>query len=195
MDRKSLDRWASKSGRSHPRSERPPAPAPPSYQQPYQMPPPPGAAPPGYAWTWAGTTWALVPVGPPQGGAQLPPPVYTYPGSGMPAHVAPGGAPPSYAPPRPPQTDMLVKPGRNPYDELLATLPELQVRGPDGNMVNTYAYDAMEGRPSPESQRALEEFYANPGSAAAPPRIQPGERLFVPRTPVGAGPTHGPRGE
>ena len=131
MNPADLARWASS------RTGGQQQPPPPNYQRPapqaQQLAPPP----PGYMWAQIpGVGLACVPI--PQ--QQLPPPV-------QPPQVVVPYAQPSYVrPPAYPQaprveTCELMKPdGRDPYADLLASVPSL---------VPEYGYDATKGNPNP----------------------------------------------
>lgn len=121
-------------------------------------------------------------------------------GGAAPAPIVPGHAYSQPAQAQPPQqmgqvlqfpaletkTNYLVKDGnRDQWADALAGLPEL---------VGGNGYDAMAGNPSPESLRALNEFYAMVGADHPPPRIRPGNEgdgaYAVPRHRVHAKDTY-----
>lgn len=142
-------RWASSSGEGDEGRTVSPAVAPPSI-----APPPP--APPGFGYVWNPPHgYVMVSLNPqppmPQGGpafsAPMPHnPYVPRPNESNVPYAGPANGGNRYAPAFQPRCTMLLKSGsRDPWEEKLAQLPELQVQGapPPGN------YDAMQGHFNP----------------------------------------------
>lgn len=154
-----LQRWAKRRSSG----QGPATPTPPQAAAPVLPPPPPGYA---YAWNQGAGAYVLVALTPP---VPVPPGAPPWPGY-APQHPGHLQVPPTgYAPGPRPQTCALVKPGPDPYADMMSRVPEL---APD----QTGGADAMdgflEGKPpqgSPESQRAMAEAaLGSTGSSVAP---------------------------
>lgn len=107
-----------------------------------KMPP----APDGYAYAWRPdvSAYILIPINPApinQG--------HSYQPQGGHSHYSPQQPPPRPAPSRRIETCQIVRPGADPYADMMANVPELV---PD----NGGGYDSMKGNPSPESLEAMQ---------------------------------------
>lgn len=137
-DKDRMARWANRrsegGGSSQPQ---PPAHAVPSQPPAPSLPP----APAGYAYAWRPDVNAYILVSiQPAAPAYQPQPGYSQ-------HYSPQQPPPRAAPSRRIETCQIVRPGADPYADMMANVPELV---PDLGL-----YDSMRGNPSPDSVEAL----------------------------------------